>query len=183
MFENYTLCTQLTAFFHTFRKNRTLETKLKINCKNTFFANCFYCERLSNEMNINHAHFAADIQVSNTPMCLWSAVASFIEVLRQLEISTTKMSSFVVVTSKYLQSVPFQINSWILLFKNVLFTVIVALSRSILCVNKTDEVDRKWILFLILYCWRKKLLLKYLYCGVNIFMKRWMVLYFVCFAL
>lgn len=156
MFENYSLCTQLTAFFHTFRKNRTLETKLKINCKNTFFANCFYCERLSNEMNINHAHFAADIQVSNTPMCLWSAVASFIEVLRKLEKSTTKMSSFVAVSSKYLQSVPFQINSWILLFKNVLFTVIVALSRSILCVNKTDEVDRKWILFLILYCWRKK---------------------------
>lgn len=151
MFENYTPCTQLTAFFHTFRKNRTLETKLKINCKNTFFANC-YCERLSNEMNINHAHFAADIQVSNTPMCLWSAVASFIEVLRQLEKSTTKMSSFVAVTSKYLQSVPFQINSRILLFKNVLFTVIVALSRSILCVNITDEVDRKWILFLIFYC-------------------------------
>lgn len=151
----YTMYTTY-CIFHTFRKNRTLETKLKINCKNTFFANCFYCERLSNEMNINHAHFAADIQVSNTPMCLWSAVASFIEVLRQLEKSTTKMSSFVAVTSKYLQSVPFQINSWILLFKNVLFTVIVALSCSILCVNKTDEVDRKWILFLILYCWRKK---------------------------
>lgn len=132
-------------------------------------------------MNINHAHFAADIQVSNTPMCLWSAVASFIEVLRKLEQSTTKMSSFVAVSSKHLQSVPFQINSWILLFKNVLLTVIVALSRSILCVNKTDEVDRNGFCFWYYIVDEKKLLLKYLYCGVNILMKRWMVLNFVRF--
>lgn len=68
-----------------FRKNRTLETKLKINCKNTIFTNCFYCGRSSYDTDINHAHFAADIQVPNKFMCLWSTVTFFIGFLSKLE--------------------------------------------------------------------------------------------------
>lgn len=84
-----------------FCKNRIFEIKLKINCKNIFFVNCFYCECLSNEMNINYVYFVVDIQVLNIFMCLWSVVVFFIEVLRKLEKSIIKMFSFVVVSLKY----------------------------------------------------------------------------------